>query len=324
MCSVKNLNEQKDVESTKEWINQTLKEMHRKMVELFGVDFTYFRDVKILGQPEIVKQLTQRIRNGLEEDGVVYTDIQWIQICEILSKSQETRFFEYFAFYNPKDEVLYVNGKMMADYPEKIISVCAHELSEKLLSRYLSSYLGAPKQALVKMLVEAKKANNAEKLYDLLDDEYRDTVFLTVFKEGCCEAIGFHTLRNMGYEIEAASMDEDLQSGHSKCIKLLFEIDIGNRSQRGVSKVRTRLHSENSAAPAADEEKLVEEALGGYQKIKGVSYYLGYPLAKAVLEKYGIKGIKFVLEEQPLLEAEYFANPQAYLTRLEKPISVIE
>jgi hypothetical protein len=321
---VKNVNDQKDVESTKEWINQTLKEIHRKMVELFGIDFTYFRDIKILRQPELIKQLTQRIRNGLEEKGVVYTDIQWIQICEILSKSQATGFFENFAFYNPKDEVLYINEKMIANHPEKIISVCAHELSEKLLSTYLSSSSGAPKQALVKMLVEAKKANNAEKLYELLDDEYIDTVFLTVFKEGCCEAIALQTLRNMGYEIEAASMDEDLQMGHSKCINLLFEIDIGKRSKKGVRKVRTRLHSEKSAAPATDEEKLLKEALGGYQIIKGVSYYLGYPLAKAVLEKYGIKGIKFALEEHPPLEAEYFANPQAYLTQLEKPIRVIE
>lgn len=321
---MKNVNDQKDIESTKEWINQTLKEIHRKMVELFGIDFTYFRDVKILRQPELIKQLTQRMRNGLEEKGVVYTDIQWIQICEILSKSQATGFFENFAFYNPKDEVLYINGKMIANHPEKIISVCAHELSEKLLSTYLSSSSGAPKQALVKMLVEAKKANNAEKLYELLDDEYIDTVFLTVFKEGCCEAIALQTLRNMSYEIEAASMDEDLQMGHSKCINLLFEIDIGKRGQKGVRKVRTRLHSEKSAAPATDEEKLVKEALGGYQIIKGVSYYLGYPLAKAVLEKYGIKGIKFALEEHPPLEAEYFANPQAYLTQLEKPIRVIE
>jgi len=320
---VKNVNDQNGIESVQEWINQTLKKIHRKMVELFGIDFTYFRDIRIIKQPELLKQLTQRMRNGLEENGIVYTDIQWIQICKILSKSQVTGFFENFAFYNPKDEVLCVNEKMIVNHPEKIISVCAHELSEKLLSTYLSSSSGAPKQALVKMLVEAKKANNAEKLYELLD-EYIDTVFLTVFKEGCCEAIALQTLRNMGYEIEAASMDEDLQIGYSKCINLLFEIDTGKRSQKGGRKVKTRLHSERRAAPATDEEKLVKEALRGSQIIKGVSYYLGYPLAKAVLQKYGIKGIKFALEEHPPLEAEYFANPQAYLTQLEKLTTVIQ
>ena len=320
---MKNINDQNGIESVQEWIKQTLKKIHRKMVELFGIDFAYFRDIRIIKQSELLKQLTQRMRNGLEENGIVYTDIQWIQICKILSKSQVTGFFENFAFYNPKDEVLYINEKMIANHPEKIISVCAHELSEKLLSTYLSSSPGAPKQALVKMLVEAKKTNNAEKLYELLD-EYIDTVFLTVFKEGCCEAIALQTLRNMGYEIEAASMDEDLQIGYSKCINLLFEIDTGKRSQKGVRKVKTRLHSERRAAPATDEEKLIKEALRGSQIIKGVSYYLGYPLAKAVLEKYGIKGIKFALEEHPPLEAEYFANTQAYLTQLEKLTTVIQ
>jgi len=320
---VKNVNDQNGIESVQEWINQTLKKIHRKMVELFGIDFAYFRDIRIIKQSELLKQLTQRMRNGLEENGIVYTDIQWIQICKILSKSQVTGFFENFAFYNPKDEVLCINEKMIVNHPEKIISVCAHELSEKLLSTYLSSSPGAPKQALVKMLVEAKKTNNAEKLYELLD-EYIDTVFLTVFKEGCCEAIALQTLRNMGYEIEAASMDEDLQIGYSKCINLLFEIDTGKRSQKGVRKVKTRLHSERRAAPATDEEKLIKEALRGSQIIKGVSYYLGYPLAKAVLEKYGIKGIKFALEEHPPLEAEYFANTQAYLTQLEKLTTVIQ
>ena len=320
---MKNINDQNGIESVQEWIKQTLKKIHRKMVELFGIDFAYFRDIRIIKQSELLKQLTQRMRNGLEENGIVYTDIQWIQICKILSKSQVTGFFENFAFYNPKDEVLYINEKMIVNHPEKIISVCAHELSEKLLSTYLSSSPGAPKQALVKMLVEAKKTNNAEKLYELLD-EYIDTVFLTVFKEGCCEAIALQTLRNMGYEIEAASMDEDLQIGYSKCINLLFEIDTGKRSQKGVRKVKTRLHSERRAAPATDEEKLVKEALRGSQIIKGVSYYLGYPLAKAVLEKYGIKGIKFALEEHPPLEAEYFANTQAYLTQLEKLTTVIQ
>jgi hypothetical protein len=51
---------------------------------------------------------------------------------------------------------------------------------------------------------------------------------------------------------------------------------------------------------------------------------LGYPLARAVLEKYGVKGVKLVLEKHPPLKAQYFANPQAYLTRLEKLATVFE
>jgi hypothetical protein len=80
---------------------------------------------------------------------------------------------------------------------------------------------------------------------------------------------------------------------------------------------------ERCIAPV-DEEKLVKEALKWSQIIKGVSYYLGYPLARAVLEKYGVKGVKLALEKHPPLKAQYFANPQAYLTLLEKLTRVIE
>jgi ABC-type Zn uptake system ZnuABC Zn-binding protein ZnuA len=51
---------------------------------------------------------------------------------------------------------------------------------------------------------------------------------------------------------------------------------------------------------------------------------LGYPLARAVLEKYGVKGVKLALEKHPPTKAQYFANPQAYLTQLEKLTAVIQ
>jgi hypothetical protein len=311
---MKNVNIQKDNESVEEWINQTLRQIHRKMVELFNIDFTYFRDVKIVKQSDILKQLTQRMWNNLKENGIVYSDSQWKQICEILSKNQVAGFFENFAFYNPKDEVLYMNEKMMRNHPQKIISVCAHELSEKLLSTYLLSSLETPTQALFKIYMETRKTGNVKKFYEFMD-AYVGVVFKSVFKEGCCEAMALQTLRSMGYEMEVASLEKELLVGHSKCISLLFDVD-NARSQEGTRKVRVCPDYERRIAPAG-EERLVK-ALKWSQIIKGVSYYLGYPLAKAVLEKYGVKGMKFALEKQPPLEAQYFANPQAYLTRLEK------
>jgi len=319
---MKNLDTQKDTESVKEWINQTLKKIHIRMVELFNINFTYFRDIKILKQSELLKQLTQRMRNDLKENGMMYGDTQWKQICETLSKNQVTGFFENFAFYNPKDQVLYMNEKMIRNDPEKIIPVCTHELSEKLLSTYLSSRLETPMQALVKAYIEAKKTNHMEKLYELLDT-YIDIVFKSVFKEGCCEAIALQILRNTGYEIEATSLEKELQIGHSKCIDLLFDIDNARRGER-VKKDPMCLHYDRRRVQAIDEEKLVKEVLRNSQIIKGVSYYLGYPVAKAVLEKYGIDGIKLALEKYPPLKAQYFANSQAYLTRLEKLTTVIE
>jgi len=310
------VNFQGNIESTKEWINQTLQKTHKEMVELFNIDFTYFRDIKIIKQPELLKHLVERMRKDLRENGIVYNGIQWKQIFKNLSKNQVTDFFQNFTFYNPKDEVLYINEEIIMNYPEKIISICTHELSEKLLSTYLSPRQEAPIHELVKTYIEAKKTNNTTKLHELLDI-YINTVFRSVFKEGCCEAIAIQTLRSIGYELETASLEKELLLGNLKCIKILFTI--GNkRGGKRAKKAEMRLRYERQGAQAVNEESLVKEVLRSSQIIKGLSYYLGYPLAKAVLEKYGIKGVKLALEKSPPLEAQYFADPQKYLALLEK------
>jgi hypothetical protein len=125
----------------------------------------------------------------------------------------------------------------------------------------------------------------------------------------------------MGCEAEVASLEKELLVGHSKCIRLLFNVD-NARSQESIRKVRTRPNYERRIAPTG-EEKLVK-ALKWSQIIKSVSYYLGYPLAKAVLEKYGVRGVKFALEKHLPLEAQYFANPEVYLARLEELAAVFE
>ncbi|KPV63519.1 MAG: hypothetical protein AOA66_0796 [Candidatus Bathyarchaeota archaeon BA2] len=293
-------------EETKEWINRTLKRIHRKMIELFGVDFTYFSDIKIIKQSDILKQLTQRIQNNFKENGgVVYSDIKWKQIRESLSKNQVTGFFENFAFYNPEDDVLYMNEKMITNHPEKIIPVCTHELAEKLLSTYLSSPLKTPTRTLVEAYIEAKKTGNTRKLYELLNT-HTDMVFKSVFKEGVCEAIALQTLRHIDSEMKVASLEKELQIGHSKCIDLLFYLGNAKKNVENVEKNQP-----------VNEKKLIKEILKISQIIKGLSYYLGYPLAKAVMEKYGIEGATFALEKCPPLKAQYFANPQAYLAQLE-------
>lgn len=304
---MKNVNCQDKIEAAKGQINQMLKEIYRKMVETFGVNFEYFRDIKILSQPELLKQLTQRMRRSLEEKGIVYSDAQWRQTCRILSTSQVTEFLENLAFYDPEDEVLYINENVITNHPEKIMSVCAHELSEKMLSAHLSSSREATEQALAEMLIEIKKANNPNRQLD----EYIDKIYKSIFKEGCCEAVTLQTLRNMGFEKETASIDEELKTGHSKCIRLLFDLNSVRKKAESVQERR-------SIQQVDDEEKLAREILKISQIIKGLSYYMGYPLAKAVMERYGIKGVKLALERHPPLEAEYFANPQAYLTKLEK------
>jgi hypothetical protein len=307
---VETANFQSSTKSVKKNIHQTLKNIHKRMITLFHVNFAYFTDVKVIPHSEILNQLTQRMEDDLKENGMVHSGIQWKQVCEILSRNQAAGSFENFAFYNPRDDVLYMNEKMVTNHPKKIISVCAHELSEKLLSAYVSPAVRSSMQPAVRLYFEAMTTGNTRRLSELLN-MYVDTVFKTVFQEGCCEAIALKTLRSMDYETETASLEKELQIGYPKCIGLLFYIENARKSGECAEKDQTRHQVLN-------EEKLVKEVLRSSQIIKGVSYYLGYPLAKAILEKYGIEGVKFAIENHPPLKAQYFANPQTYLSLLEK------
>jgi len=310
-------------EEIKEWINRTLERIHRKMIELYGVDFTYFSDIKIIKQSDILEQIIQRIQNDLKKNGVVYSDIQWKLIFESLSKNQGSGFFENFAFYNPKDEVLYMNKELITSHPEKLIPVCTHELSEKLLSTYLPPPLRTTIRALVEVCFESKMTHNTRRLHELLNT-YTDIVFKSVFKEGFCEAITLQTLHHIDSETEVASLENELKIGHSKCIDLLFDLDNARKNIENLGINQLPVDEKRERTQLVDEKKLFKEILKISQTIKGLSYYLGYPLAKAVLEKYGINGAKLALEKCPPLTAQYFANPQAYLTRLEKLKTFIE
>jgi len=145
-----------------------------------------------------------------------------------------------------------------------------------------------------------------------------------VFKEGVCEAMALQTLRRADYEMKAASLEKELEIGHTKCKNLLFDLDKAKSKMGSVEKTQTKLGEERQEIQVIDGKQLVRETLKSFQMIKGISYYLGYPLAKTVLEKYGIKGVKLALEKHPLDKAEYFANPCGYLIRLEKQIAFTE
>jgi len=310
-------------EETKEWINRTLKKIHRKMVELFQVDFTIFSDIKILKHSDLLKHLTQRMRNNLKENGVVYSDIHWKQISKSLSKDQVSRFFENLAFYNPDDEVLYISKTILTNHREKIIPTCTHELSEKLLSTYLSSPPRKPTRTLVEAYIKAKNSNNTRNLLKLLN-ACTEIIFKSVFKEGACEAIALRTLLNIDSEkTKASSLEKELLTGYSKSIGVLCGLDNEKKDLEYVERIRTRL-GKGQKTQVIDEEKFVKETLRSAQVVKGLSYYLSYPLAKAVLERYSIKGVKFALEKYPPLKARYFVNPQSYLAELKNEQNLLE
>lgn len=312
---IQGLNFQGDIESTKERINQNLQKIHRKMVELFSIDFTYFKDIKIIKQTELLKQLAKRMWNDLKESGVVYSNGNMKQIFDGLSKNQVEGFFENFAFYDSKDEILYINESIITSHPERVIPVCTHELSEKLLSTYLSKPLETPTQALIKKYVAARRTGNVE-FYEYLN-MYIDTIFRSVFKEGCCEAIALRTLHNTEYRLETVSLEEELLRGYSKCVRLLFALE-SKRSTEKKKEAEMHLQRGRCQSQETIAERSIKELSKCSQIIKGLSYYLGYPLAKAVLEKYWIGGVKIALERKPPLEARYFATPEDYLVLLEK------
>jgi len=313
---IQGLNFQGDIESTRKSINQTLRKIHKKMVELFNIDFSYFRDIKIIKQPELIKQIAKRMWSDLKESGLVYSSDHMKQIFANLSKNQVEGFFENFAFYNPKDEKLYINENVITNHPERVIPICTHELSEKLLSTYLSKSLKPPTQVLIRKYIEAKRTSNIKKFYEYLD-MYIDTVFKSVFKEGCCEAMALRTLRTVEYGVDTASLEKELLTGHSKCIKLLFVLE-GIRSTERAKKAEVHLQREGGQGQEINAENLAKEFLRDSQIIKGLSYYLGYPLANAVLEKYSIEGVKIALEKSLPLEAKYFATPEEYVALLEE------
>ena len=300
------------IESTDKSVDQTLKSIHKTMMALYHFDFTSINEVKIIKQSELLNQLVLRMRTDLEKNGAVYSYKLWKQITDTLINNQTAGLFVNFAFYNPKDDILYLNQDMMITNPEKTAPICAHELAEKLLSTHISPSLDTRVQAAANMYAEARKSLGPGKYRELLNI-YLDTAFTGIFKEGCCEMIALQTLHSMSYD--TTSWEKELQTGYSKCKGLLSYMD---NFRNSLEDDQLSLLRDKEREPATDELEPIKKFLRISQIVKGVSYFLGYPLAKIVLEKYGISGIKVALEEYPPLKGRYFTDPQTYQVDLEK------
>ena len=301
-----------DIEPTDKSVNQTLKNIHRKMMMLYHFNFACINEVKIIKQSELLNQLVLRMRTDLEENGAVYSYKLWKQIADTLNDNQTASLFDNFAFYSPKDDILYLNQDMMVTNPEKTALICAHELAEKLLFAHISSSLGTRVQTAANLYDEDRKSLGTGKYRELLN-VYLDTAFTGIFKEGCCEMIALQTLHSMSYD--TTSWEKELQSGYSKCKGLLSYMD---NFRNSLEEDQLSLLKDKEREPTTDELEPIKKVLRTSQIVKGVSYFLGYPLAKIVLEKYGISGIKVALEECPPLKGRYFTDPQTYQVDLEK------
>jgi len=251
------------------------------------------------------------MRTDLEKNGAVYSYKLWKQITDTLNNNQTAGLFDNFAFYNPKDDILYLNQDMMITNPEKTAPICAHELAEKLLFTHISPSLDSV-QAAANLFAEDRKPLSTEKYRELLNI-YIDTAFTGIFKEGCCEMIALQTIRSMNYD--TTSWEKELHTEYSKCKGLLYYMD---NFRNSLEEDQLSLLKDKKREPTTDELEPLKKVLRTSQIVKGVSYFLGYPLAKIVLEKYGISGIKIALEEYPPLKGLYFTDPQTYQVDLEK------
>ncbi|MGD0646105.1 MAG: hypothetical protein ABSA75_14470 [Candidatus Bathyarchaeia archaeon] len=300
------------IEPTDESVNQTLKNIHQKMMSLYHFNFACINGVKVVKQSELLNQLFLRMRTDLEKNGAVYSYKLWGQITDTLNNNQTAGLFDNFAFYNPKEDILYLNRDMMITNTEKTAPTCAHELAEKLLFTHISPSLDKRVQAAANLFTEDRKSLGTEKYCELLNI-YIDTALIGIFKEGCCEMIALQTLYSMSYD--TTSWEKELQTGYSKCKGLLTYMD---NFRNSLEEDQLSLLKDKKREPTAIELEPVKKFLGTSQIVKGVSYFLGYPLAKIVLEKYGISGINFALEEYPPLKGRYFTDPQTYQVELEK------
>jgi len=297
---------------TKECIDQELRKLHEKMTELFNVDFTYFKDIIILEKTEAREFLMENIRKNLEGKGVDYSTTRCPQIQEYLSEDPARSFFENIAFYDEKSETLNINNKLLLNHPDRVIPICVHELAEKLISTltHPPSIRTSAKKLLEKHLYSEDSFERIP-LEEFLSS-FKEVVFKSVFKEGCCEAIALKTLLHSGYENMVTLIENELQQGHSKWIGYLLELE--NSKLGGIQKTSI-FFIEDEIAKIEDERELVSRILKNFLALKSVSYHLGYPLAKEIIEKHGIEGVRAAYKNPPL-KAEYFIEPSKYISSL--------
>jgi len=306
------VNFQNHAKCEEEQVCQILRILHAGMTALSGVDFPFFGKVKVVPHREIFKQLTKRIQDDFKKSGLIQSRIEWRQISETLMRNQDAGSFEHFAFFCPAEDTLYMNEKMITGYPEKVASVCAHELAEKLLCTWALSPTESSLQSAVRLYLEARKSNTMKRRQRLLNT-YVDTVFETVFREGCCESIANETLNQSCFAAEAVASDKELRAGYPKCIGLLSSLENAIKNWKHVE---IKQVGKKSFDQIDGDMGILKTA----QIIKGVSYYIGYPLAKLILEKHGIEGLLEAIENHPPLKTQCFANPQTYLATFEKEL----
>ena len=304
-------------ELMKERIDQTLRTIHNKMIDLFHIDFTYFNDIKIVDKSDILDWLTRKMENDFQTNLVAQEEAEWRRFYRFVLEKQIKDHFKKLAFYDQERDTLCLSEDVLEDGVQTAISVSVHELSEKMLSTIFSPILRKQSLILKEKFLQIGKVKNFEEIRQLFD-EYMRLVSASVFKEGLCEAMSLCTLRSMkASETYVNSLEKELEKQHLKCIDLLFDLERIREDIGETETVAMGLDAASSAAKVDEVKKLVmTTTLRNSHIIKGASYCLGYSLAKAFIERYELKEVEAVLELCPPFKAEHFSNPHMYLQLL--------
>jgi hypothetical protein len=303
----------KDMGPSAENIHDELKKMHNKMIELFQVDFTYFEDLIILCRSDFRELLLERIWLKLKGRGDSYTELQLAQMRKYLSEGTDKDLFSSMAFYDKKGDILYISQKLIQGHPEKVLPVCVHELAEKMVSTLIDPEIinGASDNIFEEQLYSTELHNySPEKFLN----RYKEAAFKSIFKEGCCEAISLKTLRHSGMKDRALSIEMELKKGYGEWVGILQAIEnmkVDNENHR-----KYLSQTIDRSGRIEYEKKLLTDIVKTSQVIKCFSYHLGYPIAKGIVDQYGIEGIKAAFKDPPL-KAKYFLDPSTYISSLD-------
>ena len=305
----------------KKQIDHALRMIHKKMIHLYNLDFTYFSDIRFLTGSEVFDWLTRQVENNFHKKLTAHERSKLKQFNRVILESQVIDHFQRLAFYDRKRDTLCISEDLLEDGIQPVIIVSIHELSEKMLSTILHPILEKQVQIFKMKSLQIDKVKDLKQIRQLFND-YLKVVFGTVFKEGFCEALSLYTLNNMKTnETSINLLEKEYKKQHSKHIGLLFDLEKTRKKIGDSETAATGQDTQYLTTQVTEGKKLVMEAIRNAHIIKGVSYYLGYPLAKAFLDKYGIKKINTALEKTPPFKAQYFAEPHTYLTLLESQLS---
>ena len=282
------------------------------MTQKMHFEFPFFEKIIILTNSEAKEILSSRIRRNLTNKGVHYSAEQWAQIENHLSEDGTRAFFENIAFYDENEEALNVCRALIERHPDKVMITCAHELAEKLYQKITREVSFKNKTINIGTNASSNAVIGGVSLRKLLS-QYTENVLWSVFREGCCEAIALETMLHSEYKEKVSGYAEDLLIEHSKWAGTLLKID--DLQSEVMKTEKTPIRTANASLEY--ERKVLNRFISYSQLLKSVSYPLGYPLAKEVLDNFGLDGLRVAIMSPPSKPA-HFIDPSLYIPNLKE------